>query len=203
MKLKTSIIIMIVGILIAATFEVRYAWAPARGMMFLAGFVRMALVGLFALSVAWVFTLWRKHKAKSLLPLALVLLFMFGGCDGAIHLGEILGRQRFLSRLAGFEHAARLIESGSTSSDPMLEVKQLGHGRQWVKIHQTEPYIGYAAVTDPETNGSLTIRFLQDITFNSHHRMFMFQSVGDFDGVLRNREYIHYTINTNWCATAD
>lgn len=203
MKLRIPIIITAVGVLITAAFEMCYAWVPAQGMMFLAGFIRVAFLVLFVAAVVWVFTLWWAHKVRALIPFVLVLLFMFGGCDAANRVGQFLGKQRFLERLPRFEEAVWAIRSGAALSNSLFTVRDLPHGRQWVAIHRSGPYIGYAAVTDPETNGSLTIRFLQDVTFNSHHREFVFQSEGDFKGALSEREFILYEINTNWCAVAD
>jgi hypothetical protein len=158
------------------------------------------LLGLFAVTI-WnivgVFTMWRIHKAKALIPLALCILFVF--------LGGIASDLGLDQRIRAFRDALPKYEEKAASV-----VDQLHQRKEVADPQHDSNYFGkfpdhsrcniYAEL---DTNGVATIRFVEVISMNFHHRGYMYRADGDFKSALREREGIEAPINKNWCAIAD
>jgi hypothetical protein len=158
-------------------------------------------LGLFAVTI-WnivgVFTMWRIHKAKALIPLALCIPFVFlGGIASDLGLHQRI--RAFRDTLPKYEEKVASVvdqlHQRKEISDPQHNSNHFG---RFPDNHGL-----FNVYAELDTNGVATIRFVEVISMNFHHRGYIYRADGDFKSALREREGIEAPINKNWCAIAD
>ncbi len=156
------------------------------------------LMGLFAVTV-WnaigVFTMWRTHRTKALIPIAVCLpFFLLGGLAGTLGLNARI--ETFKHDLPEFQTKAEAVvrELQDRAESATVRNKQSNYfGR----------HAGFNIYAEADTNGIPTVRFVRVVTINLHHRGYMYRPDGNLKSALREREWIQTSINEKWGAIGD
>jgi len=182
-------------------------WSPERGtiltlppVLFISFPMFIGLPVFTIYSFVGIFTQWKKHKARALIPFTLCICFFFLA-SVASNAGFRMRMNTFRTNLPKFEEkAASVVAELQRKVEAGEDAKQPYQAGQFDLPHLGTPYVIYAEL---ETNGVATVRFTHVVTINFHHRGYMYRSDGDFDAALRKWEHIQEPINEHWCAVAD
>jgi hypothetical protein len=147
-----------------------------------------------------IFTQWKNHKIRALIPFALCICFFFLA-SVARDYGFRLRMNTFRTNLPRFDEKVRsVVAELQRKIENEAKLEQPYQAGQFDLPHLGRPYVIYAEL---ETNGVATVLFTHVVTLNLHHRGYMYRSDGDFKAALRDWEHIQEPINEHWCAVAD